>query len=57
MSNKYLEKVASLTLPGPKANTIGSLVRGAKSFTGKKNFGFHAMAKTPMISRIKDSSH
>jgi hypothetical protein len=58
MGNKYLEKVASiLKLPGPKANALGEVVRSAKAFSGKKNFGFHSMAKTPMIERIKASLH
>lgn len=46
-----------MRLPGPKSNSIGGVVRSAKAFAGKKNFGFHSMAKTPMIERIKDSLH
>lgn len=58
MGNRYLEKVAAIMqLPGPKSNSIGGVVRSAKAFAGKKNFGFHSMAKTPMIERIKDSLH
>lgn len=58
MGNKYLEKAASLLkLSGPKSNALGGVVRSAKAFAGKKNFGFHSMAKTPMIERIKDSLH
>lgn len=58
MSNKYLEKVASIMkLPGPKSNASGAVGRSAKAFSGKKNFGFHSMAKTPMIERIKASLH
>ena len=58
MGNKYLEKAASiLKLPGLKAGVLGGVVRSAKAFAGKKNFGFHSMAKTPMIERIKDSLH
>lgn len=58
MGNKYLEKVASIAkLPGPKSSSLGGVARSAKAFTGKKNFGFHSMAKTPMIERIKASLH
>lgn len=58
MVNKYLEKVASIMkLPGPKANAMGGVARSAKAFSGKKNFGFKSMAKTPMIDRIKASLH
>lgn len=58
MGNKYLEKVAAIIqLPGPKSKALGGVIRSAKSLSGIKNFGFHSMAKTPMIERIKDSLH
>ena len=59
MGNKYLEKVASIMkLPGPNSGAMGSVIRSAKSFAGKKKFGFQATpAKTPMIERTKDSLH
>lgn len=58
MGNRYLEKVAAIMqLPGPKSKAMGGAIRSAKSFAGTKNFGFHSMAKTPMIERIKNSLH
>jgi hypothetical protein len=56
MDNRYLEKAASiLKLPVTKVGGAAGLIRSAGSM--KRNFGFHSMAKTPLIQRIKASLH
>lgn len=56
--NIYLEKAAAiLQSPVYKADRLGSVVRSAKDFMGKRTMGLKSQAKTPMITRIKDSFH
>jgi len=56
MDNRYLEKAASiLKLPASKVGGMGGVIRSADSM--KRKFGFHSMAKTPLIQRIKASLH
>lgn len=51
--NVYLEKAASIA--GSPISSVGSVVRSAKDFAGKRKFGFKTQAKTPLIQRIKAS--